>query len=239
MMIGIRCSNEFCSICGAAYYGEGSVPDIGNAAHDKTICAYGRREIEDWRCKRRKSASRKAKCGGTAKTKDIDEDEGTEVSTGKGKDFGEAEDDGVCINKTEEAEYEKLGKGQHDPGVATPLSISPENTRIDEGEQGATVVEEEVSLPTDFEPLQEYGDDLVKKEEPHVKVEKVFFEQEALFKIEELDIKQETSIKEGYIVKQEAGVKKEETDIKHEGLLAKKEEATVKGEMVVIKEEQL
>ncbi|KAK5165599.1 uncharacterized protein LTR77_009128 [Saxophila tyrrhenica] len=49
---GVRCANQFCSTCNAAFFGRGSVPEVGNAAHAE-YCAYAKREVEDRRFKRK------------------------------------------------------------------------------------------------------------------------------------------------------------------------------------------
>lgn len=43
-----RCNMEFCMKCQAIYLGQGSVPELGNAAHDES-CSYFKRTVEDKR----------------------------------------------------------------------------------------------------------------------------------------------------------------------------------------------
>jgi len=49
---GVKCGNQFCIRCNAPYYGENSVPDLGNKAHAPD-CVYYKRGKEDRRFKRK------------------------------------------------------------------------------------------------------------------------------------------------------------------------------------------
>lgn len=51
-VLGIKCGNQFCIRCNAPYYGENSVPELGNKAHQPE-CVYYKREKEDRRFQRK------------------------------------------------------------------------------------------------------------------------------------------------------------------------------------------
>ncbi|TKA33617.1 hypothetical protein B0A50_00453 [Salinomyces thailandicus] len=51
-MTCLKCGNQFCIQCNAAFYGERSVPELGNAAHEKD-CVYFKHAKEDRRFKRK------------------------------------------------------------------------------------------------------------------------------------------------------------------------------------------
>ena len=48
----MKCKNMFCIKCNAPYYGEKSVPEVGNQAH-QSWCSYAMREKEDRRFARK------------------------------------------------------------------------------------------------------------------------------------------------------------------------------------------
>ncbi|KAK6392968.1 hypothetical protein LTR65_003052 [Meristemomyces frigidus] len=64
-MTCLKCGNQFCIRCNAPYFGENSVPQLGNKAHQPD-CTYYKREKEDRRFQRRvkKSEGAEEEAGG-------------------------------------------------------------------------------------------------------------------------------------------------------------------------------